>query len=355
MTSLSAFAATLSQGECALIFSPVGRQYLSQFRSTDGALVVFSDRAVLFLDSRYYEMACLQQKNGLIPKELLLSPDPLSARFDSLCRESLIERVLLEDRELTVARWNLLRDGYPSLSFEPLGDRLELLRMVKTRQEIEKIRTAQALAEDAYRYVLDRLEIGRTEIEIAAELEYYMKKNGASGPSFETICVSGSRSSLPHGRAESRPITQGFLTMDFGCVVDGYCSDITRTVCLGRASDEMRKVYQTVLDAQLAAIRTVRAGVTGKAVDAAARDLIAAAGYGKAFGHSTGHGIGLMVHEAPSFSPKAEGVIPAGAVLSVEPGIYLEGSFGVRIEDLVVVTETGCENLNRTSKELLEI
>ena len=248
------------------------------------------------------------------------------------------------------------KERFSKFEYEPLGDRLEKLRRVKTEREIEKIRAAQALAEAAYAYILPRIEVGRTELSLAAELEYYMKRNGASGPSFDTICVSGSRSSLPHGTpTEARLEKNCFITMDFGCKLDGYSSDMTRTVCLGKADEEMKKVYETVLLAQETALKKIKAGLTGKEIDAAARDVIAAAGYGDCFGHSLGHGIGLKVHEAPSFSPSFEEAIPAGAVMSVEPGIYLPGKFGVRIEDLVVVRETGFENLNTSSKLLLEL
>jgi Xaa-Pro aminopeptidase len=223
-------------------------------------------------------------------------------------------------------------------------------------EEIRKIAAAQALAEEAFQYLLPRLEVGRSEISVAAELEYYMKLHGAEGPSFSTICVSGTRSSLPHGTPTQSLLESGtFITLDFGCMLDGYASDMTRTVCLGKASDLMKKVYQTVLSAQLAGIAAVKSGVPGKAVDRAARSVIEEAGYGEYFGHSTGHGIGLEVHESPSAAPKTETALPAGSLISVEPGIYLPGTFGVRIEDLVVVREGGSENLNRTSKELLEL
>ena len=183
-----------------------------------------------------------------------------------------------------------------------------------------------------------------------------MKKNGASGPSFDTICVSGTRTSLPHGTPTDAPLEKNsFVTMDFGCKLDGYCSDMTRTVCLGKADEEMKNVYETVLLAQETALKTIRAGLTGKEIDASARDVITAAGFGDFFGHSLGHGIGLKVHEAPSFSPSFDEIIPEAAVMSVEPGIYLPGKFGVRIEDLVVVREDGCENLNTSSKLLLEL
>ncbi len=356
MITLSRFSATLEKGEAALFFSRVSRYYLTGISSSDGILLVTCEGGSLYLDSRYYEMATLKQKEGLLPEGLAVFPYRFSQEMKVLTDSGRITRVLFEDRSLTVAELESLKSRFPKAQFSPMGHRLEEERVVKGPEEIGRIRASQALAEEAYRYILPRLSVGRSEREIAAELEYYMKKNGAEGPSFSTICVSGTRSSLPHGTPTDAVLEKGgFVTLDFGCMLDGYASDMTRTVCIGRASEEMKKVYGTVLKAQEDAIAAVRANVSGKTVDRAARSVIETAGYGEYFGHSTGHGLGLEVHEAPSFSPSFEGKIPAGAVLSVEPGIYLPGRFGVRIEDLVVVTEAGCENLNRTGKELLEL
>jgi len=356
MTPLQTIQAGLSKGECALFFSPINRRYLSRFRSSDGILLVTGDRARLYLDSRYYEMACLKEKDGLLSPGLEILPSGFQNDLTRLGEEGEVKTVLFEDQSLTVARLQSLEKTYPSLDFQPMGTRVEEMRAVKTEEEIGYIARAQKLAEEAFLYILPRLEKGRTEKAVAAELEYYMKLHGAEGASFGTICVSGTRSSLPHGAPTENPIEQNtFVTMDFGCLLDGYCSDMTRTVCVGKASDEMRLVYETVLAAHKAAQAKVTAGVTGKEVDAAARDLIAKAGFGEYFGHSTGHGIGMQVHEMPSFSTRAENKTPAGAVLSIEPGIYLPGKFGVRIEDLVVVREGFGESLNTTTKELLEL
>lgn len=354
--SLQQFSHSLGKGECALILSSVSRQYLTGFRSSDGVLLVTRDKEILFLDSRYFEMAQLAQYEGRLSSALELKPGPFRAFFPEFVQREEIRTVFYEDREMTCDALSRYKDAFPVAEYAPLKDRIESLRRIKREEEIEKIRAAQSLAEAAYTDILPRIEAGRTELEIAAELEYFMKRGGASAPSFDTICVSGARSSLPHGTPTDAPLTKNsFVTMDFGCVLDGYCSDMTRTVCLGRADEEMRRVYETVLSAQLAALSSVRSGMTGKAVDRIARDVIAEAGYGECFGHSLGHGIGLKVHEAPSFSPSFEGVITAGAVMSVEPGIYLPGKFGVRIEDLVVLRENGVDNLNTSSKLLLEL
>lgn len=346
---------SLSEGQCALIFSSVSRRYLTGFSSSDGILLVRPSSIFLYLDSRYFEMATLAQKEGNIPEEITLRPFVFYREFSEFC-QSEIREAKFEEKETTVFSLSRLKERYPKILFSPLGDIIEKSRMVKSEAEIEKLRTSQALAEAAFSYVLPRLAVGRTELEVAAEIEFFMRKNGATEPSFPTICVSGARSSLPHGTPSQKTLERGdFITLDFGCMLDGYASDMTRTVCLGKATDEMKAVYDTVLRAQASALAKVSAGVLGKVVDAAARDVIRDAGYGEYFGHSTGHGIGLSVHEAPNFAPSAELVIPSGACLSVEPGIYLPGKFGVRIEDLVVVREGYGENLNQSTKELLEI
>lgn len=354
--SLQQFSQTLGKRECAVLFSSVSRQYLTGFRSSDGILLVTKEKSVLFLDSRYFEMAEIAQAKGDISSEIELKPGGFYQYFPEFSERENISVICFEDREMSVCELARLKEKFPKFEYCPLGDRVELMRRVKREEEIGKIRAAQSLAEAAYAYILPRIEVGRTELELAADLEYFMKCGGASGPSFDTICVSGTRSSLPHGTPTEAKLERNvFITMDFGCKLDGYCSDMTRTVCLGKADEEMRRVYETVLSAQLTALDVIRAGLSGKEIDKAARDVIAFAGYGECFGHSLGHGIGLKVHEAPSFSPLYEGDIPAGAVMSVEPGIYLPGKFGVRIEDLVVVCENGIENLNTSSKLLLEL
>lgn len=353
--ALSRFRAALAPGESALVCSSVNRRYLTGFASSDGFLLVTPDCVNLFLDSRYFEMAEIAKKKGIIPAEVELMPAVFPDVFGGLIEEKLIRICRFEDTRMTVAQLEKLKERFAA-DWQPLGTLIEDLRQIKEPWEIERIAAAQALSDRAFLHILDFIRPGRTEIEVAAELEYYMKKNGASKPSFETICVSGTKSSLPHGKPEARLLEENsFLTMDFGALLDGYCADMTRTVCLGRATDEMKKVYDTVLRAHLAGIAAAKAGKTGAEVDAAARDLIRDEGYGEYFGHGTGHSIGLEVHEPPNFSPRWDKPIPAGTVLSVEPGIYLPGRFGVRIEDLVAVNENGCRSLNTSPKELIEI
>ena len=218
------------------------------------------------------------------------------------------------------------------------------------------MRKAQAITDKTFAEMLKIIEVGMSEKELAAELIYTLYKNGADALSFPPIVVSGPNTSLPHGVPGERKLQYGdFVTMDFGCMVNGYCSDMTRTVALGFVSEEMSKVYETVLRAQEAGIAATKAGVTGQAVDGAARQVIADAGYGAYFGHGYGHSLGLEIHEAPNCNPANDQPLPAGAVCSAEPGIYLPGKFGVRIEDVVIVTEDGCVDITESPKNLIVI
>lgn len=239
-------------------------------------------------------------------------------------------------------------------SLVPMQQKISAFRAVKEPWELELMRKAQAIADQAFTEVLGRVKAGMTEKQLQAELIYCLYKNGGEGLSFDPIVVSGPNTSLPHGVAGDRVIREGdFVTMDFGVLYKGYCSDMTRTVAVGFATEEMKKVYDTVLQAQLAGIAATKAGVTGKSVDAAARQVIEEAGFGEYFGHGYGHSLGLEVHESPNCNPREETVMQENMVCSAEPGIYLPGKFGVRIEDVVVFTAHGCENITASPKNLL--
>ena len=230
------------------------------------------------------------------------------------------------------------------------------MRAVKEPWELERIRRAEAIGDAAFARVLPLLKPGLTELEVAAELEYQMKLLGAEGLSFDTIVASGLNSSMPHAVPGEKKLEAGdFVTMDFGCRYQGYCSDMTRTVVLGKAGQRQKEIYETVRKAQEAALLVIRAGIRGKEADRAAREVIGEAGYGAFFGHSLGHSLGLFIHEQPSLSPSSEKILLPGMVETVEPGIYVPGFGGVRIEDLVLVTETGCENLTSSPKEMIEL
>lgn len=235
-----------------------------------------------------------------------------------------------------------------------LDNMIDALRMVKSESEIEKIKKAQKIAEGAFDDICGFIKPGVTEKEIALRLEHYMLTHGAEGLSFETIAVSGKNTSMPHGVPTDKKIEIGdFVTMDYGALYDGYHSDMTRTVAVGKVSDEQKKVYNTVLEAQKAGLDFIRPGVSGKDADRVSRDIIENAGYGEYFGHSLGHGVGVEIHEKPNLSPSSEFILKKGNVVTVEPGIYVPGKFGVRIEDFAVITENGAENMTHCPKELI--
>ena len=236
----------------------------------------------------------------------------------------------------------------------PYGAKINSFRAVKEQWELERMRKAQAITDKAFSEVVGRIKAGMTEKQLQAELIYCLYKNGAEGLAFDPIVVSGPNTSLPHGVATDRVIREGdFITMDFGMILNGYCSDMTRTVAVGYATEEMKQVYETVLNAQLAGIATTKAGVTGQQIDGAARKVISDAGYGDYFGHGYGHSIGMECHEMPSCNPSGTTPMETGMVASAEPGIYLPGKFGVRIEDLVIFTADGCENITKSPKNLM--
>ena len=241
-----------------------------------------------------------------------------------------------------------------NVKFVPMHKAISAFRCTKEDWELELMRKAQDITDTAFAEICTKIKAGMTEKQVCAELIYCLLKNGADGLAFDPIVVSGPNTSMPHGVPGDRVLQPGdFITMDFGAAYKGYCADMTRTVALGFATEEMEKVYNTVLKAQCAAIAATKAGVKGKEVDAVARDIIGKAGYGSFFGHGYGHGLGLEVHEAPSCNPAGETVMEAGVVSSAEPGIYLPGKFGVRIEDVVIFREGGCENITHSPKELI--
>lgn len=337
--------------DALLLTDEKNRRYVTGFHSTAGAVYISHRRAVFYTDFRYIEAA----KQAVTTCEVreIRRGETYSAVVNALCREDGVQMIALEDDCLTHAdylRWEKALHA----KVQPQGDLMNVLRTVKTKAELDRIVAAQRIAEKAFEEILNEIRPGVTEKEIAALLTYKMLHYGAENMSFDPIVVSGANSSRPHGVPSDKPIEAGdFVTMDFGCIYEGYCSDMTRTVAVGSATEEMRLVYDTVLRAQLAGIATAHAGATGREVDAAARELIADAGYGSCFGHGFGHGVGLYIHEAPTASPASQQPLPAGAILTAEPGIYIEGRFGVRIEDMLFITPDGCRNLTLAPKELM--
>lgn len=337
--------------DALVLTSEISRRYATGFHSTAGAVYLSAKQAVFFTDFRYVEAA--RAAIGDFEVREIYSGQSYTARINELIDQDGIKRVALEDRMLTYAEYTSWASALHASAVR-LEDGVERLRLCKEDDEVHKIVAAQRIAEQALGEVLNDIRPGATEKEIAARLTYLMLHYGAENMSFDPIVVSGANSSRPHGVPTEKEIQAGdFVTMDFGCIVDGYCSDMTRTVAVGHATDEMQTVYDTVLNAQLAGIAACKAGVTGRDVDAAARRVIADAGYGDAFGHGFGHGVGLEIHEAPTAGPRGEAPLPVGSIVTAEPGIYLPGRFGVRIEDMLYVIEDGCINLTEAPKQLV--
>ena len=344
--------------EAAVLFDEISMQYLSGFFSTDGFVLVDRDETALVIDSRYYEAASRLKDAGELPEDvgIYLLERSLTGMLAELVGEKKITSLCFDSDRVTVSRSESLHEYFPSVRLIGKPDLCGEFRRVKSEKEIEYIRAAQQITDTAFSHILGFIRPGVTERQVAAELEYAMRREGADGFAFETIAVSGLNSSLPHGVPSDAVLTENsFLTMDFGARYKGYCSDMTRTVVLGKASDEMRRIYGTVLEAQRLGIEAARPGVTGAEVDSAARSYIDSQGYAGRFGHSLGHSLGLEIHENPRFSSRSDDVFVPGNVMTVEPGIYIPGFGGCRIEDMVLITETGCIDLTSSPKELIEL
>lgn len=341
------------KAEGILVTDPYSIRYLSGFSGGEGALLLTEGKQILITDSRYTEAAGRET-------DFQIEEESRERRRGQILKEQVKEQGIrslgIEDGTITLREYRALQEDLAGVTFLPLGTALEELRAVKAPWELERIRRAEAIGDAAFARVLPLLKPGLTELEVAAELEYQMKLLGAEGLSFDTIVASGLNSSMPHAVPGEKKLEAGdFVTMDFGCRYRGYCSDMTRTVVLGKAGQRQKEIYETVRKAQEAALLVIRAGIRGKEADRAAREVIGEAGYGAFFGHSLGHSLGLFIHEQPSLSPVSEKILLPGMVETVEPGIYVPGFGGVRIEDLVLVTETGCENLTSSPKEMIEL
>ena len=351
MTRIEKLQAELSKRDldAVVLFSESNVRYAGQFAFTDGAVAVARDRALLLTDSRYIEAAQAEARD--VEVRLADAKHPLTAQlrdFLSGCK-----RIAAEEQRLPYADWKRLEEKLET-ALLPGDEVLSALRAVKDPEEIAALTAAQRIAEQALEEVLPFLRPGVKERDIAAELTYRMMRLGGEGNSFDPITITGANTSKPHGVPGEAVVRPGdFVTMDFGTLVGGYHSDMTRTVAVGYATDEMRRVYDTVLRAQLAGIERMRAGTAGAEVHQAADELITAAGYGGFFGHGFGHSVGLEIHEGPSASPRNTQPLPDGAVVTAEPGIYLPGAFGVRIEDMIHVTAAGPVNLTAAPKELM--
>ncbi len=337
----------LNDNEAAFISSYPNIFYYSGFTSEDAYLLISHDKQILVTDSRYTIQAHEQAPDFEIVN--------ITRGFNEIFKLVDANYIGYEEEFLTVKQYREFRGKTTDRQeLVEMQKKLTGLRKIKDENEIKRIAEAEKIGDAAFKYVLDKIRPGVTEREIALELEFFMKREGATALSFETIAASGKRSAMPHGAASDKVIEKGdFLTLDFGCVFEGYCSDMTRTVAVGNVNGTQREIYDVVLKAQKAALEAIKAGVECNAVDAVARNIIKDAGYGENFGHGLGHSVGIEIHEMPSFSPKCNEKLKEGHVMTVEPGIYIEDFGGVRIEDLVVVTEDGIRNLTLSPKELI--
>lgn len=335
--------------DALLLLKTENRRYATGFTGSAGLALVLAGEALLSVDFRYEEQAALEAPACQV---LRGGADPLAALAEAV-RAREVRRIGFESEFVSYAQVERLREKLAPAEFLPLPD-VDRIRWVKDAAEIAALARAAEISDAAFTHILGLIRPGLTERDVAVELETFMRRVGAERISFDSIVASGPRSALPHGRATDRVMALGeFVTFDFGAVYEGYASDCTRTVVLGGSDDRQRQIYEVVLEAQRRAVDAIRPGVTGRQVDEVGRSVIASAGFREAFGHALGHGIGLDVHEGPRLSPQDGTVLEPGMTLTVEPGIYLPGWGGVRIEDDVVVTADGCRVLTSAPKDLL--
>ena len=344
--------------EGILLSSTLNQRYASCFNYDDGYILILQNKAFLLTDFRYVEAANAQVNHDDFE---VITPKVSHLKFvASLAKENDINTILVEESALSLedlTRFENAAEG----SVNYVGGASAILtemRMVKTEDELANMAEAQRITDAAFSHIISVLNPDMTEIDVALEIEFFMRKNGAERTSFDTIAVSGTASSMPHGVPRNVKLERGFLTMDFGCVFGGYCSDMTRTVVLGKADEEIKKVYYTVLEAQTKALEAASNGERGcYRLDEIARDIINGAGYEGRFGHSLGHGVGMFIHESPrlSFGAKPEAKLLTGNVVTFEPGIYIPEKYGCRIEDMAAITDDGIRNFTKSTKELIEL
>ncbi len=334
------------------IQNPVNRRYITGFSSSAGVIVITKRDCFFFVDFRYFEKA---QK--IVTSSQVVEFQGISKTIVPVLKELKVNTVYLETEYVSFNEFQRLQDVLSEFSLSresELDEAITQMRMVKTPNEIACIQQAQRLTDETFSYILNRIEIGKSELDIMLDMEFFVRKLGSEGVSFDFIVVSGKNSSLPHGVPTSNTIQSGdFITMDFGAVVNGYHSDMTRTVGVGSISGQQKEVYQTVWEAKNKALAHIAPGVVCKEVDKIARDHIDRAGFGEYFGHGLGHGVGLEIHENPNFNTRCETVLQPGMILTVEPGIYLPGQFGVRIEDMVEITLNGYNTITQSTDELI--
>jgi len=340
-----------SKTDAVIITSPENIYYFSGFKSADAVLLLTASDCLIFTDSRYFIQASQQAPFFTLCD---ITTQTVAAKI----KEEGFKLIGFEEDFVTYSSYNKLLNDLSCYDAElvPISRFILRERQIKTEKEIEYIKKAAQIADNAFSFILDKIEPGKKEKDIALMLDYYMLKSGAEAIAFETICASGVRSAMPHGVASDKVIEKGdFVTLDFGCKYEGYCSDMTRTVVCGKATSEQKQIYNTVLSAQKAAILEVKPNNDNSYIDSVARGIINDAGYGENFGHALGHSLGLNVHESPVLSKKSTDKLKSGIFMTVEPGIYIENFGGVRIEDLLLVTYNGHVNLTTSEKELIEL
>ncbi|WP_040329361.1 M24 family metallopeptidase [Clostridium ihumii] len=335
--------------DAVLLQGDVNRNYMSGFKGDESYSIITMDKAIFITDSRFTEQATQEVKDY----EVREYQRPFEAFLDKIVKEFNIKKLGFEENVLTYELYNSYKEAV-SCELIPLNGVIETLREIKCEKEIEIMRKAQNIADKGFEHILKFIKPGMTEREIGLELEFYMRKLGATGLSFPSIVASGVRSSLPHGMATEKVVENGdFLTLDFGVVYDGYCSDMTRTIVIGEPNEKMKEIYNVVLKAQEAALKAVKPGISCYDLDKIARDIITEAGYGEYFGHGLGHGVGRVVHELPMVNFRSKEILKPGMVITDEPGIYIPNFGGVRIEDIILVTEDGYEVFSKSPKELI--
>ncbi|MEY2192436.1 M24 family metallopeptidase [Neobacillus sp. BF23-41] len=332
-----------------LITSPYNRRYISNFTGSAGVVLISAEKTLFLTDFRYIEQATKQCQGFEIIKITGTIPEEVAQQVKNLG----IQKLGFEEDFLTYSSFKLY-DNEVDAELVPLSGAIEKLRLIKTDAEIKILKVAADIADAAFKHILDFIGPGKTELEVSNELEFFMRRAGATSSSFDTIVASGHRSALPHGVASDKVIEAGdIVTMDYGCYYNGYVSDITRTIAIGEPDAKLKEIYDVVLEAQLLGMAGIKPGLTGKQADAITRDYITEKGYGEYFGHSTGHGIGLEIHEGPGLSMKSDVILEPGMVVTCEPGIYIPGLGGVRIEDDTLITKDHNEALTHSTKELI--
>lgn len=331
-----------------LVASPINRRYLTGFTGSAGYVLITRDESYLLTDFRYMTQAPEQAKGFKVVEH----GSKVMETVKELLTAEGITSLGFEQEHITYAVFTTFTEQLKPITLIPVSGLVEKLRIFKDSEELRVMQRAADLADATFSHILNIVEVGKTEREIDLQMEMFMRSHGATSSSFDTIVASGERSALPHGVASERVI-QGneFITFDFGALLDGYCSDLTRTIALGTPDPKLKEIYDIVLEAQLHALDHIKPGMTGREADALTRDIISKYGYGEYFGHSTGHGLGMEVHESPRLSKLSDDVLEPGMVVTVEPGIYLPGLGGVRIEDDIVITETGIHILTSSSKK----